>query len=125
MGICYSLSWHANYSFFMAWIHYFYIYVPHSFSSHYLCIVKEEFELEKELERVEEDCERQTWRVRVELGEPMLIQCVSVDSVEGKVDSVCTSTVATNDLYATSCSNLGELTHSLDLSLYFVSLLNN
>ena len=54
-----------------------------------------------------------------------MLQCFSVDSVEGKVDSVCASVDSTNDLHATTCSDLGELTHSLDLSLYSVSLLNN
>ena len=99
--------------------------MPHSFSSHYLCIVKEEFELENELERGEEDCERETCRVKAELGEPRVIQCFSVDSVKGKVDSVCAFVAATSDLYATTCSDLSELTHSLYLSLYYVSLLNN
>lgn len=50
---------------------------------------------------------------------------LSVDSVEGKVDLVFPSVAATNDIYATTCSDLGELNHSLDLSLYSVSLLNN
>ena len=43
-----------------------------------LCIVKEKYELEIELEKVEEDCERRTWRVRAKLSEPRLIQCFSV-----------------------------------------------
>ena len=80
-------------------------------------------------ERIEETWrslrERETWRVRAELGEPRLIQCFSVDLVEGKVDLVFASAAATSDLNATICSDLGELTHSFDLSLYFVSLLNN
>ena len=87
--------------------------------------MKEEFELERELERAEEDCERETWRVREKLGDPWSIQCFSVDSIEGMVDSVCASAAATSDLRAIACSNLGELTHSLDLSLYFVSPLKN
>ena len=54
-----------------------------------------------------------------------MLQCFIVDSTEGKVDLVYAFVVATNDLHATTCSNLGELTHSLDLSLYLVSLMNN
>lgn len=54
-----------------------------------------------------------------------MLQCFCVNLVEGKVDSVFASVVATNDLHATTCSYLGELTHSLDLSLYFIYLLND
>ena len=54
-----------------------------------------------------------------------MLQCYNVDSVEGKVDSMFIFAVATGDLHATTCSDLGEITHSLDLLLYFVSLLNN
>lgn len=127
MCICYSPSWHASYSSFMAWIHCTsYRCLPHSFSPHYLCIVKEEFELERELDwrRLWErdlECKSRTWLAEVD----SVLQCFNVDSVEGKVDSVGSSATTTSDLHVTTCSNLGELTHSLDLSLYCVSLLNN
>ena len=89
--------------------------------------MKEEFELEREswrdLKKIVR--ERETWRVRAEFGEPRLVQCFSVDSVEGKVDSVFASVATTSDLHARACSDLGELTHTVDLSLYFVALLNN
>ena len=52
-----------------------------------------------------------------------MLQCFSVDSVEGKVDSMCAYIVVTSDIHSTTCSDLGELTHSLDLSLF--SPLNN
>lgn len=54
-----------------------------------------------------------------------MLQCFNVDSVKGKVDSMSASIATTSDLHATACSDLGELTHSLHLSLYLVSLLNN
>lgn len=44
-----------------------------------------------------------------------MLQCFSVDLVEGKVNLVCASVTATIDIHATTCLDLGEITDSLDL----------
>lgn len=83
--------------------------MPHSFSLHYLRIVKEEFKLERELERVEKNCERETGRVRAKLGEPWLIHCFSIEPIKGNVDSVRAFVATTSDLHATFFFRFGSI----------------
>lgn len=99
-GICNSSSRHRSYSLMNSTsLLFLYICSSHPHLIHLLVLVKGEFKLEKE--RVGESrgrlCERkrESWRARVDLGEPKWL-------------SVCIS-----NYYQRSSSDLGELLHSL------------
>lgn len=127
--ICYSSSRHAYCSSVMTIIRFSsYICVSCLLTWLLLLVHCEIRTWERELERLEEDCERERalesksriWWANFD----SMLKCFNVDLVEGRVDSMFAS-AATSDLHAATCSNLGELIHSFNLSLYLASLLNN